>query len=100
MLPSDFDIFSAPVSIIPLCIQIRANGRPAASDWAISFSWWGKTRSEPPPWIANEAPSSASAIAEHSMCQPGRPGPQGESQLRVLAGLARLPEGEVERGPP
>ena len=80
MLPSDFDIFSASVSIIPLCIQSRAKGRPAASDWAISFSWWGKTRSEPPPWIAKDGPSSASAIAEHSMCQPGRPGPQGESQ--------------------
>ena len=54
MLPSDFDIFAASVSTIPLCIQTRANGRPAASDWAISFSWWGKTRSEPPPWIAND----------------------------------------------
>ena len=80
MLPSDFDILAASVSIIPLCIQTLANGRPAASDWAISFSWWGKTRSEPPPWIANEGASSASAIAEHSTCQPGRPGPQGESQ--------------------
>ena len=38
MLPSDFDIFSASVWTIPLCIQTRANGRPAASDWAISFS--------------------------------------------------------------
>ena len=46
MLPSDFDIFSASSSTIPLCIQIRASGTPrAASDWAISFSWWGKTRS-------------------------------------------------------
>ena len=80
MFPSDFDIFSASVSTIPLCIQTRAKGRPAASDWAISFSWWGKTRSEPPPWIANEAPSSCSAITEHSMCQAGPPGPQGESQ--------------------
>jgi hypothetical protein len=39
MFPSDFDIFAASVSTIPLCIQARANGRPAASDWAISFSW-------------------------------------------------------------
>ena len=87
MLPSDFDIFSASVSIIPLCIQIWAKPRPAPSDWAISFSWWGKTRSEPPPWIANSGPSSASAIAEHSMCQPGRPGPQGESQEVSSSGL-------------
>ena len=27
------------------------------------------------------APSVALAIAEHSMCQPGRPGPQGLGQL-------------------
>jgi hypothetical protein len=81
MFPSDFDIFSSSISTIPLCIQIRARGTPrAASDWAISFSWWGNTRSKPPPWIANDGPSSASAIAEHSMCQPGLPRPQGESQ--------------------
>ena len=34
---------------------------------------------EPPPWISNAGPSSSSAIAEHSMCQPGRPLPHGES---------------------
>ena len=38
MLPIDFDIFSAPSSIMPLCIQVRANGRPAPRDWASSFS--------------------------------------------------------------
>ena len=81
MLPTDFDIFSAPVRTMPLCIQIRASGTPrAASVCAISFSWWGKTRSEPPLWISKSAPSSFSAIAEHSMCQPGRPSPQGEGQ--------------------
>ena len=81
MLPTDFDIFSSSSWTIPLCIQIRARGTPrAASVWAISFSWWGKTRSMPPPWIAKSGPSSFSAIAEHSMCQPGRPFPQGESQ--------------------
>ena len=71
-------------------------GRPAASDWAISFSWWGKTRSEPPPWIAKEAPSSASAITEHSMCQAGPPRPPGRVPAGVLALLVGLPEGEVE----
>ena len=82
MLPTDFDIFSSAIRIIPLCIQIRASGSPrAASDCATSFSWCGKIRSEPPPWISKSGPSSFSAIAEHSMCQPGRPGPQGESQL-------------------
>ena len=98
MLPTDLAIFSAPIRTMPLCIQIRASGRPrAASVWAISFSWWGKTRSEPPPWISKSVPSSCSAIAEHSMCQPGpalspRRGPGG-----VLALLARLPQGEVLR---
>ena len=32
----------------------------------------------PPPWIAKSGPSSFSDIAEHSMCQPGRPLPQGD----------------------
>ena len=81
MLPSDLDIFSSAVRIIPLCIQIRASGTPrAASVWAISFSWCGKTRSEPPLWISKSSPSSFSAIAEHSMCQPGRPSPHGDGQ--------------------
>ena len=43
------------------------------------------------------APSCFSAIAEHSMCQPGRPRPHGESHARVLARLVRLPEREVAR---
>ncbi len=77
MLPTDFDILP-PSSSIPLCIQICASSRPrAASVCAASFSWWGKIRSLPPPWISNGAPSVASAIAEHSMCQPGRPSPHG-----------------------
>ena len=80
MLPTDFDIFSSSICTSPLCIQISARGTPrAASVWAISFSWCGKTRSMPPPWIAKSRPSSFSDIAEHSMCQPGRPWPQGES---------------------
>ena len=33
-------------------------------------------------------------MAEHSMCQPGRPGPDGRVPAR-LAGLGALPEGEV-----
>ncbi len=80
MLPTDFAIFSSAIWTIPLCIQIRARETPrAASVWAISFSWWGKTRSAPPPWIAKSRPSSFSAIAEHSMCHPGRPSPHGDS---------------------
>ena len=81
MFPTDFDIFSSASWIMPLCIHSRASGTPrAASVWAISFSWWGKMRSVPPLWMAKSAPSSFSAIAEHSMCQPGRPSPHGEGQ--------------------
>ena len=36
------------------------------------------------------------AIAEHSICQPGRPSPHGDAPAR-LAGLGGLPQGEVER---
>ena len=43
-------------SSIPLCIQTRANSWPSARDCASSFSWCGKTRSSPPPWISNAGP--------------------------------------------
>ena len=80
MLPSDLDIFSPDRRSMPLCAHTRAKGRPAAPDWATSFSWWGKIRSRPPPCTSNRGPSSFSAIAEHSMCHPGRPSPHGEGQ--------------------
>ncbi len=81
MLPSDFDIFSAPMLTMPLCIQTVANGTPVtASVWAISYSWCGKIRSSPPPWMSNVWPRYSMAMAEHSMCQPGRPGPHGLGQ--------------------
>ncbi len=81
MFPTDLAIFCLSRRTIPLCTQRRASGAPrAAHVCAASFSWCGKIRSEPPPWISKSSPSSDSAIAEHSMCQPGRPRPQGESQ--------------------
>src|SRR5581483_2901476 len=86
-LPSDFDIFSPAKLSIPFCVQMRANSCPSALDCASSFSWWGKTRSSPPPWISNAGPKASSAIAEHSMCQPGRPRPQGESHDVSSPGL-------------
>src|SRR5207245_1634470 len=89
MLPSDFDIFSPVSSSSPLCIHIRANSSPAPRDWASSFSWCGKTRSMPPPWISKTGPRNFSAIAEHSMCHPGR------LPDRVLVRLVRLPQREV-----
>ena len=52
----------------------------AATDWAISLVWCGKTRSLPPAWMSKVSPRCLRVIAEHSMCQPGRPCPHGESQ--------------------
>ena len=77
VLPSDLLIFSPAAVIHALCIQYDANACPAARDWACSFSWWGKRRSTPPPWMSKAVPRYFDAIAEHSMCQPGRPRPQG-----------------------
>ncbi len=76
-MPSDLLIFSPEVVIHALCIQYVAKSRPAARDWACSFSWWGKRRSTPPPWMSKAGPRYLPAIAEHSMCQPGRPRPHG-----------------------
>ena len=71
---------SSEACIRPLCIQYLAIGWPLQhSLWAISFSWCGKTRSRPPPWMSKVRPSRRRLMAEHSMCQPGRPGPQGLS---------------------
>ena len=88
--PSDFDIFVLSRVTMPLCIHTWLNTGAgssslpttpaAASAWAISFSWCGKMRSSPPPWMSNVSPRWRRDIAEHSICQPGRPFPQGESQ--------------------
>src|SRR3990167_2009983 len=50
------------------------------SDWAISFSWCGNMLSTPPTWMSIVSPRSSVAMVEHSICQPGRPFPQGEDQ--------------------
>ena len=100
-MPSDFDI----LSLLPLdssiircstCTQNRENGLPVApSLCAISFSWCGKIRSTPPAWMSiGASPSRRSAIAEHSMCHPGRPGPIPESQVGSPC-FRRLPHDEV-----
>ena len=41
----------------------------------------------PPPWISKLVPRCFSDIAEHSMCQPGRPFPQGDSHDVSSPGL-------------
>ena len=77
-LPADLDIFLLSTLMWPLCIQYLANGLPVApSDWAISFSWCGKMRSTPPQWMSKVSPRYFMLMAEHSMCQPGRPMPHG-----------------------
>ena len=77
---SDFEIFRPSLVSSPLCSQYVANVSPVYdSDCTSSFSWWGKTRSRPPPWISKWRPRYFMLMAEHSMCQPGRPGPQGLS---------------------
>src|SRR5699024_7963366 len=79
VLPTDLDIFSPSAVTNPLCIQKFANRSPAAQDCASSFSWCGNRRSKPPPWISKWRPKYLVAIAEHSMCQPGRPSPHGDA---------------------
>src|SRR3546814_8854945 len=82
MLPTDLDILAPPNSSMPLYSHQRAKTLPpcAHSLCAISFSWCGNCRSMPPAWMSMVSPRCAAAIAEHSMCQPGRPRPHGESQ--------------------
>ena len=55
-----------------------ASVRTCASDALIS--WCGKARSVPPPCTSIVMPRWSSAMAAHSMCQPGRPWPSGVSQ--------------------
>ena len=43
------------------------------------ISWCGKIRSEPPACTSNTRPRYSVAIAAHSTCQPGRPGPNAEA---------------------
>src|SRR5690554_746823 len=81
-LPKDLDIFSPSTRTAPACIQVVAYCLPvAASLCAISFSWCGKTKSGPPPWMSKLSPKQQVDITEHSMCQPGRPAPHGDCQL-------------------
>ena len=56
----------------------------------------GRSRSVPPPCRSSVGPCSCIAIAEHSMCQPGRPTPNGARHAGSSA-QRRLPQHEVER---
>ena len=98
--PSDLLIFSPSYATIAECSQWRTNGLPvSASLCATSHSWCGKIRSVPPPCRSSVGPSSCIDIAEHSMCHPGRPTPNGRAP-RGLVGQRRLPEHEVQRVAP
>ena len=95
MFPVDLAILAPPIWRWAQCSQVPTNGWPvAASLWAISSSWCGKMRSTPPVWMSNDGPRWVMLIAEHSMCQPGRPGPIGGLPRR-LARLGALPQREV-----
>ena len=122
MLPVDLAIFAPPIWRWAQWSHVPTKVCPvAASLWAISSSWCGKMRSTPPVWMSNDGPRWAMLIAEHSMCQPGRPGPIAVSHdgspglgpfhsgevadvvLAVLVGLDPLPDPQplgVEAGQP
>src|SRR5699024_3107382 len=79
-LPSDWLSLTPSRPIMAAWRWKRAN-RPApaaASAWAAENSWCGDARSRPPPWMSKSMPSRLRAVAEHSMCQPGRPAPHGD----------------------
>ena len=50
-----------------------------ASLCASWFSWCGKARSTPPQLMSTAPPRTSLHMTLHSMCQPGRPLPQGEA---------------------
>ena len=82
-LPVDFAIFASPMRTVPARNHARANGVTpvAASASAASHAWCGYARSAPPACRSTVGPNSASTIAAHSACQPGRPSPHGLGQL-------------------
>ena len=94
-------IFSPPSSVTSPRVRpvSRERALVPVSDslWAISFSWCGKIRSAPPPWMSIWSPRVSRTMAEHSMCQPGRPRPHGLGQDWLAFALAPLPQGEIAR---
>ena len=97
--PADLEIFSPPRSRNSLCIHVPTHGCTSSTHslCATSLVWWMRTWSMPPVWMSKRSPRYLVAIAEHSMCQPGNPRPQGESHscCRSTPGRRQLPEREV-----
>ena len=88
-VPARLLIFSPPISSQPQWIQWRTNGTPVTDSLcAISHSWCGNLLSGPPVWMSSVSPRYLRDIAEHSMCQPGKPSPHGESHLTSRSGPA------------
>ena len=105
-LPSDFDIFSPSTCRKPLCIQTLAQcglGMRAAALRDLVLV----VREDQVDAAAVDVERRAQQcldIAEHSMCQPGRPRPQGDVPARLrrrsTASTARNPSGRACRAPP
>jgi hypothetical protein len=95
-LPSDFDILRA-VHVEHAVVQPEAGeGRAAMRAFALRdfVLVVRELQVDAAAWMSMVSPNVASHIAEHSMCQPGRPRPQGESQPGRSGGRG-LPQHEV-----
>ena len=64
-----------------MCIHVPTHGCTSSTHslCATSLVWWIRTWSMPPVWMSKRSPRYLVAMAEHSMCQPGKPRPHGES---------------------
>ena len=108
MLPNRFDIFSPP-DVEELAVQpdpgeqLLAGVGAALGDLVLMVREDQVHRRRhgcPARPYPSRRRMSSSAIAEHSMCQPGRPRPNGASQAAPTAsssGSRRLPKHEVAR---
>ncbi len=67
-----------------------------ASDWAISFSWCGKIRSAPPPWMSS-SPSRWLRAHRRALDVPARATRAPGAFPARFARLGRFPECEIER---
>ena len=72
---------------IPLCIQMPRELAAGAARLRELVLVMREDEVEAAAVDLEAGPRSFSAIAEHSMCQPGRPRPHGESHARVLPGF-------------
>ncbi len=97
-LPRDLAIFSPSTCRNPLCIQtVAMRSVPWAQQlWASSFSWCGKARSMPPPWMSKTSPSRALGHGAALDVPAGAAAAPGAVPAGLL-GRRGLPEHEVHR---